>query len=81
MFTIPDVAQALTGALRAASFALIDSLAIADPADSIRADIERLRSADILPDQMLVSGYVYDVNDGVLKEIVAPCALRGPIGH
>ena len=76
LFTMPDVAEALTGALKAGSSAVIDSLAIADPVESIHTDIERLRSAEILPDQMLVSGHVYDVNDGLLKEIVAPCALR-----
>ena len=80
LFTVPDVAEALTGALEADS-SVIESLAIADPVDSIHTDIERLRSAEILPDEMLVSGYVYDVNDGHLEEIVAPSALRESIDH
>jgi hypothetical protein len=75
------VGAALTAALKTDGPGAIDSLAIADPVDSIHTDIERLRSAEILPDEMLVSGHVYDVNDGHLKEIVAPCALRGSIDY
>ena len=78
LFTIPDVAEALTQALEA-DRSVIESLAITDPVDSIHTDIERLRSADILPDEMHVSGYVYDVNDGHLTQIIAPAPLRETI--
>jgi len=78
LFAVPQVAEMLTEAIQADGW-VIESLAIADPVDSIHTDIERLRSAEILPDEMLVSGYVYDVNDGHLKEIVAPAALRESI--
>lgn len=78
LFTMPQVAESLTEALRADS-CVIDSLAIADPVESIHTDIERLRAAEILPDEMLVAGYVYDVDNGQLEEIVAPAALRESI--
>ena len=77
LFAVPDVAEALTAALET-DRSVIDSLAIVDPVDSIHVDIERLRTAEILPDQMLVSGYVYDVNEGRLNEVLAPSALRQP---
>ena len=75
LFTMPHVAEGLTQALEADS-SVIESLAITDPADSIHTDIERLRAAKILPDEMHVAGYVYDVNDGHLKEVAAKAPLR-----
>ena len=78
LFTMPNVSKALTDALQADS-AVIESLAIADPVESIHTDIERLRSAAILPDDMVVAGYVYDVNDGHLSQVTAPTPLRQPV--
>ena len=52
------------------------ALAITDPAASVRADIERLRATPGVPDQMVVSGFVYDVTDGSVTEAVAPGTLR-----
>lgn len=75
LFTMPQVAEALTAAIKADS-AMIESLAIADPVDSLHTDIERLRSAPILPDEMVVAGYLYDVDDGHLTQIAAPAPLR-----
>ena len=75
LFTNLDLVEALSEALSADS-SVIESLAITDPIDSIATDIERLRAAEILPDDMLVAGYVYDVNDGHLNQIVAPTPLR-----
>lgn len=75
LFTMPQVSEALTAAIRADS-SVIKSLAIADPVDSLHTDIERLRSAQVLPDEMVVAGYLYDVDDGHLTEIAAPAPLR-----
>jgi carbonic anhydrase len=74
LFTIPEMSDALTEALDVDS-SVIEPLAIVDPADSIHTDIERLRVAKILDDEMVVAGYVYDVNNGHLKEVVAPAPL------
>ena len=57
----------------------VEGLAIGDPGDSIRTDIERLRSAEILPDGLLVSGYVYDVNNGHLNQVAETASLRESI--
>jgi carbonic anhydrase len=76
LFTVPQVAEALTQALQADA-SVIESLAIDDPVESIHTDIDRLRSAEVLSDEMLVAGYVYDVGDGRLTEIVAQTPLRG----
>lgn len=77
MFTMPDVANVLVteGSIGRSS---IEALAITDADDSVRIDIERLRSAPTLPDQMHVAGYVYDVQDGHLREVVSSTALREP---
>lgn len=78
LFTMPQVSEALTDAIEADS-SVIQSLAIADPVDSLQIDIERLRSATILPDEMVVAGYLYDVDDGHLTQIAAPAPLRETI--
>ena len=52
------------------------AVAVTDPAASVRADIERLRATPGVPDQMVVSGFVYDVTDGSVTEAVAPGTLR-----
>lgn len=75
LFTMPQVSEALTEAIEADS-SVIKSLAIADPVDSLHTDIERLRSAKILPDEMVIAGYLYDVDDGQLTQIAAPAPLR-----
>jgi carbonic anhydrase len=50
-------------------------LAITDHEQSIRDDIERLRSAAEIPGYVVVSGYVYDVRDGRMREVASPAAL------
>ncbi len=54
----------------------IAAMAITDPATSVRADIERLRATPGTPDQLVVSGLVYDVADGTVTQVVAPAPLR-----
>ena len=52
------------------------TMAITDPAQSVRDDITRLRNAPGLPDTLVVSGHVYDVGRGTIEQIVAPGPLR-----
>jgi len=52
------------------------AMANADHTKSIRHDIERLRRSSLVPNELIVSGHVYDVEDGIVREVVAPEALR-----
>ncbi len=56
--------------------AAIERLAITDPRVSVAGDLDRLRAAPILPDELVVAGYVYDVTDGHVREVIAPASLR-----
>jgi carbonic anhydrase len=75
LFSMPHVSEALTAALDT-DRSVIESLAIIDPVESIHTDIDRLRAASILPDDLVVAGYVYDVDDGHLNEVANPAPLR-----
>ena len=54
----------------------VAAMAITDPTTSVREDIERLRHTPGTPDQLVVSGLVYDVANGMISEVVAPAPLR-----
>lgn len=56
----------------------VAAMAITDPAANVRGEIERLRGSAGTPDQMVVSGYVYDVATGSVDEIVPPAPVRAP---
>ncbi len=56
--------------------AAIERLAITDPQASVAEDLDRLRAAPTLPDELVVAGYVSDVTDGQVREIFAPASLR-----
>jgi len=47
----------------------IDWLTIADQADSVRADVARIRSHPLVPDDIPVHGYIYDCRTGRLNEV------------
>ncbi len=47
-----------------------DFLPFSDPEQSVRDDVETLRSSDPIPDDVLVSGAIYDVRSGELREVV-----------
>jgi len=47
--------------------------AVTDPEQTVRFDVELLRSAAVLPDTITVSGHVYDVTTGLVTTIV-PCS-------
>ncbi len=57
--------------------AQIDRLANADHARRIHEDIECLRKSPLVPKELVVSGYIYSVEDGTLEEVVAPAPLKG----
>ncbi len=74
-FANPQVRQKLAQAA-GTSEAAIESLAITDPQASVAEDLDRLRAAPTLPDELVVAGYVYNVTDGQVREIFAPASLR-----
>jgi carbonic anhydrase len=54
----------------------VAAMAITDPTTTVRADIERLRHTPGTPDELVVSGLVYDVAAGTVEQVVAPAPLR-----
>ena len=44
--------------------------AILDPAATVTRDVERLRSAQAIPERVAVSGHVYDVVTGLVETVV-----------
>ena len=53
----------------------VSSTAISDHDQSLREDVERLRSAPEVPGYIVVSGLIYDVQHGRVREVIAPAAL------
>ncbi len=74
-FANPQVRQRL-GQAAGTGEAAIERLAITDPQTSVAEDLDRLRAAPTLPDELVVAGYVYDVTDGHVRETFAPASLR-----
>ncbi len=74
-FANPQVRRRL-GQAAGTGEAAIERLAIVDPQTSVAEDLDRLRAAPTLPDELVVAGYVYDVTDGQVREIFAPASLR-----
>ena len=54
----------------------VSALAISDPTVSVRDDVERLRHTSGTPDHLVVSGFVYDVSNGTINQVVQPAPLR-----
>ena len=54
----------------------VSAMAISDPTTSVQEDIERLRHTPGTPDQLVVSGFVYDVRNGTINQVVPPAPLR-----
>ncbi len=54
----------------------VAAMAITDPTTSVRDDIERLRQTPGTPDQLVVSGFVYDAKNGTINQVVPPAPLR-----
>ncbi len=74
-FANPQVRQKM-GQVAGTGEAAIERLAITDPQISVAKDLDRLRAAQTLPNELVVAGYVYDVTDGHAREVVAPAVLR-----
>ncbi len=74
-FANPQVRQKI-GQTAGTGEAAIERLAITDPRISVAEDLDRLRAAPTLPDELVVAAYVYDVTDGHVREIIAPVSLR-----
>src|SRR3954470_9804457 len=47
----------------------IDFLPFGDLEQSVRDDVELIRSSDLIPDDIVIRGFVYDVKTGALNEI------------
>ena len=75
-FADPAAQEALAQRLGIGPDEVAKTMAIVDPAQSVRDDIARLRQAPGPPDTLVVSGLVYNVADGTVEEIVAPAPLR-----
>jgi len=74
-FANPQLRQRL-GQAAGTGETVIERLASIDPHTSVAEDLDRLRAAPVLPDKLVVAGYVYDVTDGQVHEVSAPAALR-----
>ncbi len=49
----------------------IDFLAFSDLEQSVREDVEKIRSSPFIPEDIPVSGFVYDVRTGRLRQVVS----------
>lgn len=58
--------------------AALDELEITDPNKSVIRDISTLKASKQLPDEVIVTGLVYDVKTGHVETVVAPAPLRQP---
>ncbi len=54
----------------------VSAMAISDPTTSVQDDIERVRHTPGTPNQLVVSGFVYDVSNGTINQVVPPAPLR-----
>jgi carbonic anhydrase len=54
--------------------AYVDWLTIKDQVDSVRADVRRIRNHPLVPSDIALYGYIYDVKTGRLNEV--PDAIR-----
>ena len=54
----------------------VSAMAISDPTTSLQDDVERLRHTSGAPDQLVVSGFVYDVSNGTINQVVPTAPLR-----
>ena len=47
-----------------------DFLPVSDLEQSVRDDVETLRSSELIPDGVAIFGAIYDVRNGQLREVV-----------
>ena len=48
----------------------IDFLPFSDVEQSVRDDVELIRSSPLIPNDMPVTGFIYDVKDGTINQVV-----------
>ena len=58
----------------------LDELAITEPYEAVALDVAALRANNNLPDDLIVSGLVYDVRTGLVETVVPPAPLREAAG-
>lgn len=58
----------------------VSAVAISDHEQSLRDDVEYLRRASEVPAYVVVSGFMYDVREGSVREVIAPAPLRSSEG-
>src|SRR5258708_3935137 len=58
--------------------AALAAQAVTDPEQTVRSDVELLRSAAVLPDPITVSGHVYDVPTRPSTPVLPPPPLHPP---
>ncbi|BBP98921.1 carbonic anhydrase [Burkholderia sp. SFA1] len=58
----------------------LDELAITEPYEAVALDVAALRANKDLPDNLIVSGLVYDVKTGLVETVVPPARLRETAG-
>ncbi len=71
----PEFATALSSRL-SIDKTKIDALANVDHSQRILEDIEQLRQSSLVPNELVVSGHIYNVEDGLVREVVAPASLN-----
>jgi carbonic anhydrase len=55
----------------------VSEQAITNQEENLQEDIEKLRSAPVIPDYVVASAHLYDIKTGLEKEIVPPTRLGG----
>ena len=54
----------------------IDFLPFSDLDEGVREDVRRIQASPFIPPDATVSGFVYDVRTGTLRQVVAPTRVR-----
>lgn len=72
-FADPQVAAKVTE--RFGTDQVVATYAIADPQESMTADVERLRANPVVPRELKVSGHLYDVETGRLDQLIETSTL------
>ena len=70
----PEMVTALSNRLNIEP-SQIEAMSNVDHAQRIYEDIERLRQSSLVPKEMVVSGHIYNIEDGTLAEVIAPTPL------
>ena len=72
-FADPEVAAKVTERFGTAD--VVETYAIADLHDSLATDVARLRGNPTVPRELKVSGHIYDVETGVMTQVIETTTL------